>query len=281
MTSTVLSSVTLGDDDGAEVWILHGILGSGRNWRSFVRRVQASRPDLRFRLIDLRHHGESQGAFDGPDTIASCVQDLEVLARACGRAPVAVVGHSFGGKVALMHAAECPAGLQQTWVLDARPGPVDVSSTSMEVLEVIGALRTVALPIESHRHLKENLMAMGFSGALSSWMTTNLARREEGPGFGWRFDLDAVESMIRDYAAVDGWPVVCDPPLDLHLVVAGRGDRWSRFDRVRLEEAPARVHELKDSGHWVHVDAPEALARLLTRHLPRVAAQSVPGVGTA
>jgi len=55
--------------------VLHGILGSGGNWRSFARRVAEACPSWGFVLVDLRMHGLSQGA-PPPHTVESAARDL-------------------------------------------------------------------------------------------------------------------------------------------------------------------------------------------------------------
>src|SRR5580692_7313306 len=101
--------------------VLHGILGSGNNFATIARRLAAACPAWGFALVDLRMHGQSQGA-PPPHTIAAAAEDLGRLEEGL-RSPVAgVMGHSFGGKVALAYAARAQHELDQVWVLDASPG---------------------------------------------------------------------------------------------------------------------------------------------------------------
>ena len=70
-------------------------------------------------------------------------------------------------------------------------------------------------------------MAQGFSLAIAAWMTTNLKRSPEG-GLVWRFDLDGVEALIRDYFREDLWSMIEeDHDCEVHLVRAQRSDRWA------------------------------------------------------
>ena len=78
---------------------LHGILGSGANWRTFARRFVEAKPTWRAVLVDLRKHGASQD-FPAPHTLVACADDLRALEKSIGRFD-GVLGHSFGGKVAL------------------------------------------------------------------------------------------------------------------------------------------------------------------------------------
>jgi pimeloyl-ACP methyl ester carboxylesterase len=247
------------------VFVCHGILGSGQNWRTFCRQLQEHRPDLELVLVDLRCHGHSPSV-SPPHTVDACARDLLQLSGELGL-PDAVIGHSFGGKVALsLMRYISPA---EVWVLDSPPGPLsDKPEDRHEVSKVITALRAVPLPLSKRKDLKDLLMAAGFSSAIGTWMTTNLKRSPEG-GLIWRFDLDGVESLIKDYFKEDLWSMIEDDyDTDVHLVRAQLSDRWSPEILARLNrQRESKVHVLPRSGHWVHVDNPTGLSEILHRFL--------------
>src|SRR5881394_325862 len=87
--------------------LLHGALGSGTNLRSLATKLAKLRPEYKFCLVDLRHHGESQGA-PPPNTLESCAHDLAALIAELDQEPDVIAGHSFGGKTALMFSALFP-----------------------------------------------------------------------------------------------------------------------------------------------------------------------------
>src|SRR4051812_7754159 len=96
----------------------HGIFGAGSNWRGIARKINERRPEWGIVLVDLRLHGRSE-AGTPPHTLAACADDLlPVIAE---HDITAIAGHSFGGKVVLATRGLAPAGLRQTWVLDASP----------------------------------------------------------------------------------------------------------------------------------------------------------------
>ena len=253
-------------------FVLHGILGNHTNWRGFARQLAADLPLWTFHLIDLRNHGKT-GSVPGPHTLADVTDDLDRLAEQVG-VPEVIVGHSFGGKVALEYARRRPAGLRQAWVLDATPhamphGPRD----DHEVGRVIGALRQVRQPLPKRADVMSELEALGMPLSIQKWMTTNLRRSDDG--YVWTFDLDGAEQMLSDYFKRDLWGPLESAETDapaVHLVRAGRSDRWTTDVIRRLEDLPpaaaGRVHLLPNAGHWVHVDAPSDLRDLLVRHWP-------------
>lgn len=258
------------------VFLVHGILGNRNNWRFFGRRLAEALPAWSIVVIDQRHHGESSGA-PLPDTVDACADDLANLAAHLGVRPRVTIGHSFGGKVVLSHAARHAPGLDQVWVLDAPPGPGQVGGEDHEVVQVFRALREVAMPLQRREQIVAELTSRGLSTPMAVWMTTNLAPVDNAPGFVFRFDLDGAERLIRDYFQWDGWPVLLAPRVKpaIHVVRAERSDRWDEATLARFATVPAGVptslHMLPDAGHWLHADNPKALLTLLAGHIQALA----------
>ena len=104
-----------------ERWILflHGILGSGANWRTFAKNLVAEKPGWGAVLVDLRLHGESREGFPPPHTLGAAAADVIALEKGIPGPIGAIVAHSFGGKVALEHARQTngavPDDAKQPW----------------------------------------------------------------------------------------------------------------------------------------------------------------------
>ncbi|MGM0574385.1 MAG: alpha/beta fold hydrolase [Myxococcota bacterium] len=250
-------------------FVLHGILGSGRNWRSFCRRLARAHPAWRFVLVDHRNHGDSHGA-PPPHTLDACADDLARLADDLGVTPEVVIGHSYGGKVALAYARAYPDDLRNAWVLDSPVSARERDPGTSEIAHVLRELRDVPQPLEDREDVVGILTDKGFSKTLARWMTTNLRRADEGEGYVWRFDLDGVEEMLEHYFEEDFCGFLADlpPGVVVDVVRAERSDRWSEAEVSWMEEnsapdGPVRFHTLEGAGHWLHVDAPDALAKLL------------------
>lgn len=250
-------------------FLLHGILGSRRNWRTMARTLVRAHPDWQVVLVDLRCHGDSK-APPPPHTLAACAEDLRYLADEVAD-PSVIIGHSFGGKVAMTYAREHGEGLEECWVLDATPeAGYPAADVDNEVLEVLETLEQIVMPLEEREDVIDILEGKGFSTMLARWMTTNL---EAGPhgGFVWRFDLDGVRELLGSYYTEDLMPFLAAPGCDVHIVRAGRSNRWTPELVHTLETMSSRVHtqEIANAGHWLHVDAPKVVASLLGDALRR------------
>jgi pimeloyl-ACP methyl ester carboxylesterase len=248
------------------VYVLHGILGSGRNWRSFARRLVAERDDLTVHLVDQRAHGSAPPS-SGPHTLAACADDLAALEARHGSADV-VVGHSFGGKVALAW-AEGP-GRGAVWVLDSPPGLPDGQPTaeSHDALGVLAALRSCPTPVATRSELRQHLRDAGLPEGIVMWLLTS--SRRDADGWRWVFDLPAVDELLADYFRRDLWPVALSGH-PVTLVKAERSDRWTAHDLEQAEAADASGRigwaVIEDAGHWLHVDNPDALLQLFVERL--------------
>jgi esterase len=265
-------TVTAADDAAPERWlyVLHGIYGAGRNWASVARRIIRQRPDWGALLIDLRQHGSSQG-FAPPHTVAAAAADLGDLATSSGIRPGAVLGHSFGGKVALLFAggdSSAAAGLHQVWVIDSTPEAREPEGSAWTMLTL---LRSMPERYPSRADLVDSLVRHGIAPAVAQWMASNL--EAAGDVYRWRFDLHAMEELLRSFFETDAWSVVENPRagLEVHIVKAEESGVLSGAALQRCARAAEQAHThlyRVSGGHWVNADNPEAIERLLVQKLP-------------
>ena len=266
-----------GNPNGPVILVLHGILGSRRNWRQFIKRMSQEHPKWNFVTVDLRQHGDSHRP-QGPNGLTDCAQDLIQLCQDEGWWPLKIWGHSFGGKVALSYAQFSPRKPSEIWVLDALPGKIpELIQNSLEdtVASVIKTLMELPIPIPSRNHLKDLLLERGFSKTLASWMTTNLRAVTKGKleGYEWRFNLEAMPELLKSYAGTDFWPFIdnADPELEFNFVQAAQSERWTPEICSEFEERAtnSRLNKvlLQNAGHWVHVDNPQGLKAILQKSL--------------
>lgn len=268
--SFVPAHTLVGEPDAPKLaLLLHGALGSGSNLRSLAVKLSKLRLEYRFCLVDLRHHGDSQGALP-PNTLEACARDLDALASQLGHEPSVVAGHSFGGKTALMFASLFPGRAKQIWVLDSNPGSQEPTADN-EVVRVMQTIRKTTTPAADRQHVVAELMALGLSSGTANWLATNLQRTPDG--LVWRFNLDAIHELMLDYFRVDLWPVLEHPTSDsdFRVVVAERSDRWAPENRARIQRladgTSVSLHVVPNAGHWLHVDNPGFLLELMGRDL--------------
>lgn len=280
MTSLAHAVVTAQDATPTR-WIvfLHGILGSGANWRSFARQIVEARPDWGALLVDLRLHGDSQG-FAPPHTLEAAARDVVRTVRELpGRLPVrALLGHSFGGKVGIEVArqlAETPNGpLDHLIVVDSTPGVRSDYRGSSGVRHIVELLTELPESFADRNAFVAWIEARGVSRPIAMWLAMNVRPVPNTTQFVFRIDVAAVRSMMENYFAVDLWPVLEHPPsgdgrtMQTHIVSGGNSEVLDGADLERARALPfVTVDVVPGAGHWVHVDAPDVLRGLVLQDL--------------
>ena len=263
--------------DGAPIrgrgrlFILHGFFGSGRNWSGVARGIVRSRPDWEAVLVDLRLHGDS-GAAPPPHDLDACALDVARLSASLGSTggPSALLGHSFGGKVALLGATRCEPAPVQVWVVDSTPAPGETGAGARRMMELLTRLPA---RFADRREGADAVEAEGFPRFVAEWMATNLVQRDDA--YVWRCDRPALRRLLDDFFRADLWPVVESPPLGMELRFLRasrdsilRDEDAARIARLESEGAPVRL-ETVEGGHWLNVDNPDAVVELVRKGLPR------------
>jgi pimeloyl-ACP methyl ester carboxylesterase len=223
-------NVTQYGEHGSPVAFLHGLFGQGRNWTGIAK---ALAPHHRVVLIDLPDHGRSAWT-EQFDLLA--VADL-IAGLFDAADPVALVGHSLGGKVAMVLALRRPDLVER--LCDAEAA-------------LAGAVG---------------------NPTVRSFLLQNLRRESQADGgSSWRWQAN-LAGLGRDLPAISSWPgdrlgdASYDGPV---LWMSG-----ANSDYVVEDHAPAmdalfphnRRVTIKNAGHWLHSEKPEVFLEVLERFL--------------
>ncbi|HEX6241678.1 MAG TPA: alpha/beta hydrolase, partial [Polyangiales bacterium] len=245
--------------------MLHGILGSGTNLRSLALQLAQQAPDLAWVLVDLRGHGRSEHG-PAPHDVAHCATDLVALGRGLELEIVGVVGHSFGGKVALAYHQLQPE-LERVVLLDSAPFARPYRAGSEQTMQIIGLLERAPKSFATRAEFIAYVHKHGHSRAIADWLAMNLERHDAGLRL--RVDLAQIRALLDDYFTLDLGAVLQQSQAHIDLLIAGRSEVYGPNEVARAEGLAhesggrVRVHPLPDAGHWLHVDEPQAVLRIL------------------
>ncbi len=256
---------------GPRVAFLHGLFGQGRNWAQIAKGVSgADGRDARCLLVDLPDHGRSPWTQQ-----LSFVGYAEAVARTLRQCapdePWTVVGHSLGGKTAMVLALVHPALVEGLVVVDIAPK----SYGDLHRFEdYIAAMRALPLDRIGSRAEAEEIFAQSVPDkAVRAFLLQNL--RRHGRTFEWQVNLamvaaDAAEgsgSRIADFPSeVGALAAYSGPTLWL---VGGESGYVQEEDSARMRELFPAVRKVtvKGAAHWVHTDAPEVTVAALRRFI--------------
>lgn len=252
-----------------ERWLvlLHGILGTGNNWRGFAQKLVKARPAWGALLVDLRAHGGSRH-LSPPDTLEAAARDVARLVATLDAPLGGILGHSFGGKVAVAALAQLGT-IPKLFVVDSLPAARPDRRGSDETAGVLRVLARIPERFASQAELVAWLTGEGLSEPIAKWLAMSVDREDGGVRYG--LDVRRIEALMTDYYERDLWPLLDPPPpgTEVHLVIGGRSPVYAAEDREHAVALATRhpeaisLYVLERAGHWVHVDDPAGLLAIV------------------
>ena len=252
-----LHSLRFGNPSAPTLVILHGLLGSSRNWTIIGKALQ---DQFDVHVLDLRNHGNSPHAESM--RWAELVADLKLYLETQALNEVFLMGHSLGGKIAMKFACKYPEHMRKLVVVDiaakAYPPYYDAEFRAMK--------RIPSGSVENRREAEELLKPLIPDWTLRQFIMTNLVRGEFG--LKWQINLEALHAGLK---------VMRQNPLDKNdrftgstLLISGEKSDFIQSDdidamREWLQNLEHRV--LPKAGHNLHFDDREGFLGVLNEWL--------------
>jgi esterase len=228
--------------------ILHGLLGSARNWQTVGRDLAA-----RFHVLalDLRNHGSSPHANEMNYEVL--VQDVIAWLDTQGLSRVTLMGHSMGGKAAMLLACRHPERVERLIVVDIAPRDYFWVAHRAE-FAAMNELDLVHLVSRAEAEVKFEARVADW--AMRKFLVTNL-ERADGPDAGWRWTIN-LPAITEALAALEKNSLsASDQFQGATLLIAGGKSRYVQADDWATVKAhfPAAQREIiAASGHNPHME---------------------------
>lgn len=217
--------------------IAHGLFGSARNWGVIAKKLSETRPVI---TVDMRNHADSPW-FDShtyPDMAADLAQVMD--------RPMDVLGHSMGGKAAMVLAVQHPELVRKLIVADIAP----VTYTH-DQHGPLSAMRQVRLDAVTNRaEAKAQLGDLG--PGVADFLLQSLDMKDRC----WRLNLDVLQAEMD---TIIGFPQLAgqfDGPT--FFLSGGKSDYVTAAHRAPIKALfPNAVFaKIPDAGHWLHAEKP-------------------------
>jgi pimeloyl-ACP methyl ester carboxylesterase len=263
------------------ILFLHGILGHKRNWRTPAMLWNKEHPEYKCITIDHRGHGASMGNFAAPHTVAACAADIKELFDSENLPrPDVVVGHSFGGKVALKYVENCeneghetPA---HTWVLDSipflYPRHLDIDQGENSVFRVFESLEKLPTTFSSREWFVDEL-CKEVPRPIALWLATNVNVMEDRKTFQVGIDINVVKDLFASFCETNLEPYLknYNGSGQIHFVRAGKNKLWetggglSLLQDIESKNDKIHVHTMPNVGHWLHTEDLNGLFKIMSK----------------
>lgn len=244
----MLNTVRYDGPAGTPLLIAHGLFGSARNWGVIAKRLSEQRTVI---TVDMRNHGASPW-YDS-QTYTDMAADLaEVITE-----PTDVLGHSMGGKTAMVLALQNPEKVNRLIVADI--APVAYAHTQMGPLR---AMQQVQLDkITSRADAKEQLGAL--DPGVPEFLLQSLDMKEKR----WRLNLDVLDAYM---AQIVGFPDVTGTFDKPALFLSGGASHYvlpEHRPAIKTLFPQAKFAKIPQAGHWLHAEKPREFIASVTAFL--------------
>ena len=228
--------------------ILHGLLGSSRNWQTAGKELAT---DHHVFALDLRNHGSSP--HDQEMTYAAMAEDVVAWMDARGLAQVTLMGHSMGGKTAMVLACRRPERVARLIIVDIAPKDYFWAAHRAE----FAAMNELDLAnLQSRAEAELRFEARVDDWAMRKFIATNLERVPDG-GAGWRWVINLPVLTVA-------LPTLEKNPLgegerfegETLFVVGGKSRYVQAADHAAIMAhfPRARIEVIAESGHNPHME---------------------------
>lgn len=243
---------------GQAVVFLHGLFGSWQNLGSVIR---AAAEHYQVHALDLRNHGKS--AHHPNHDYPALAADVAVYIEERIGQPCYVVGHSMGGKTAMLLALEYPEWVSKLAVMDIAPRAYPSHHD-----EILRGMRTMQGQLYANRGEADSALSQWVPElAIRHFLLKNLILKEGVAS--WRANLAVI---ISEYPHIAGWPSTessySGPVLFLRGELSGYIVATDKEETLRLFPE-AQVKTIAATGHWLHAEKPVVFNKLLLDFLAK------------
>lgn len=232
---------------GRPVIILHGLFGSARNWQGIARSLAENHHVI---TPDLRNHGQSPHT----DSMSyeEMADDVITLADKLKLDDIILVGHSMGGKVAMVAALKKPKRFSALIIADIAP-----VNYSHGFKSLVDAMHSLDLTLLKNRNDAEAELAKTIDEAgVVQFILQNLTRSDDN--FYWRINLEQISASL---SSISEFPesfsgMTCRLPT---LFLGGSESSYLRsiYNPAIYQFFPAaEITMIEGAGHWLHAEKP-------------------------
>lgn len=238
--------------EGKPLLILHGLFGSSNNWGSLGKRFSKNNSVY---LIDLRNHGRSPHS--NQMTYSDMANDLLGLIKDEKIISPTILGHSMGGKVALMFAKNYPEYLDKLIVAD-----IGLKAYPMHHEEILRGLNSINLELtKSRSHAQEVIKKHISSLGIQQFLLKNLYWIEKGK-LAWRMNLKQIENNIEEILK----EINIENSNLKTLFLRGELSNYileEDFQNIKAAFPNGEIKTIKNVGHWLHAENPNEFYKLV------------------
>ncbi len=246
------------EGSGKPILILHGFLGMSDNWKTMG--VQFASEGFEVHLLDLRNHGRS---FHSEEfSYELMVEDIVQYCQEHHLEKINVLGHSMGGKTAMLLATRYPELVDKLIVADI--GPKYYAPHHQDILAGLNAVDFSNKP--SRNEVEEILSHYIPDFGTRQFLLKSLYWQEPGQ-LAFRFNLAVFNKKITEIGVSLPADLVFEKPT---LFIRGGNSNYildEDIAAIKVQFPNAEIETIPNAGHWLHAENPALFYQLSLSYL--------------
>jgi pimeloyl-ACP methyl ester carboxylesterase len=235
------------EGEGKPFLIIHGFLGMSDNWKTLG--LQFAQLGFQIHLLDMRNHGKSFHSDEFNYEIM--VEDVKAYIDFHQLQHVTLLGHSMGGKIAMLFATIYPEYVEKLIIADI--GPKYYAPHHQTILE---ALNAVDFSKKPNRSEVDEIISKYISDFGTKQFLLKNVYWKTPEELGFRFNLPVFNEKISEIGTALPFENHFDKP-----VLFLRGDKSdyildADFETILHHFPLAIIKTISNAGHWLHAENP-------------------------
>ncbi|XP_075887979.1 sn-1-specific diacylglycerol lipase ABHD11 [Nelusetta ayraudi] len=242
-----------GKGESTPLVFLHGLFGSKSNFHSIAKSL-VQRTGRKVLTVDARNHGNSPHS--PVLTYEAMAEDLKHLLAQLRIEKCVLVGHSMGGKTAMVTALTQSSLIDRLVVVDISPAQ---TSTFTDFRSYIQAMQEVTISSDiprstARRMAEDQLRSLVENRSVRQFLLTNLV--EQNGHYAWRVNLEAISAHLDHIMSFPSFNNTYEGPT---LFLGGASSDYISSDdypEIQKRFPAADIQFIPDASHWIHADKP-------------------------
>jgi pimeloyl-ACP methyl ester carboxylesterase len=240
-------------ESGQPLIILHGLMGSSDNWFTLGKQLAEN---YQVFLVDQRNHGLS--AWNEEWHYDAMAEDLkELIIEHQIQTPI-VIGHSMGGKTAMLFAGKYPEMLAKLVVVDIAPRYY--APHHQTILEGLNSIHLASL---TSRQEADNQLAMYIKELDTRQFLLKNLYRQPNNSFAWRMNLEVITAQIEQVGK--SFPENLQYVGKTLFIRGEKSNYITQADEASILQSfpQAEIATVAHAGHWVQAEQPQGFLNVL------------------
>jgi esterase len=241
------------EGEGKPLLILHGFLGMSDNWKTIG--IQFAAEGFQVHLLDMRNHGRS---FQSKEfSYELMAQDIFDYCVANSLEEVSIIGHSMGGKTAMLFATTYPEMVNKLIVADIGPKFYPQHHQS-----ILAGLNAVDFSVKPSRGEVEAILTQYIPDfGTRQFLMKSLYWQEPGQ-LAFRFNLAVFNKKMEEIGVSLAEEAVFKKPT---LFIRGGNSNYildNDFENIKQHFPDSKIDTIPNAGHWLHAENPKLFHQL-------------------